>query len=318
MNEEMVDFVLGDGGHDETVKRYAPACDFESHRLWSGRYLKDDPDILRKVLQDTLSSGTRILLTYTYQTSVDNLQQHYNITKKEALDIIKSSVSLCREAIELARAAGMTRPIDVFGMVGPYGAFLHDGSEYAGGNYADNMTGQQLADWHRPRFDALIEAGCDYLIFATIPSLKEAEALISLLKEHPGMKAIVSFSAQNELTISHGEKLSDVAQSCWQLASDQILAIGVNCLHPRLVEPLLRSVKEANPQIPLSVKTNTTETFNTETKQWESSGDPKTLAEYCRDWLHLGVKYISGCCRTSVQDIITLGEEINKFIEKTK
>lgn len=309
----MTDFVLGEGGHDDIVKRYFPPSEFEDHPLWCGRYLRDDPHSLCKIIQDTLQSGTQLVCTYTYQTSVDNLMDHYNITKEEALDVIKSSVKICRKAVELERAKGLTRPIDVFGLVGPYGACLHDGSEYTGGHYVDRMSVEQLAEWHQPRFNALVEAGCDYLLLITIPSLKEAEVLISLLKKHPQMKAIISFSAQNETTISHGERLSDAARRCWELASEQILAVGVNCLHPRLVGPLLRSVKESYPHIPLSVKTNTTEVFNPQTKQWEPSGDAKTLPEYCKEWLQLGVKYIGGCCRTSVQDIVNFREEIEKF-----
>lgn len=84
----------------------------------------------------------------------------------------------------------------VAGCVGPYGAYLHDGSEYAGGHYVDQMTTQDLAEWHRPQVEALIEAEADLLLFGTIPSLKEAEAIISLVKEYPKTKVILSFSAQ--------------------------------------------------------------------------------------------------------------------------
>lgn len=80
--------------------------------------------------------------------------------------------------------------------MGPYGAHLHDGSEYAGGNYVDQMTAQDLTEWHRPQVEALLEAEADCLLFGTIPSLKEAEAIISLVKEHPNTKVILSFSAQ--------------------------------------------------------------------------------------------------------------------------
>lgn len=41
--------------------------------------------------------------------------------------------------------------------------------------------------------------------------------------------------------------------------------------------------------------------------------DAKSLREYCREWLELGVEYISGCCRTSCKDIEDFREEICKF-----
>jgi S-methylmethionine-dependent homocysteine/selenocysteine methylase len=36
-------------------------------------------------------------------------------------------------------------------------------------------------DWHRPRLDALIEAGVDLLAFETIPSIKEGLAVFNKL-----------------------------------------------------------------------------------------------------------------------------------------
>lgn len=61
--------------------------------------------------------------------------------------------------------------------------------------------------------------------------------------------------------------LHEAGSRIWHLAENQILAMGVNCLHPELVEPLLRSVKEVQPDIPLFVRVNTTEIFNIKTKQ---------------------------------------------------
>jgi homocysteine S-methyltransferase len=53
-----------------------------------------------------------------------------------------------------------------------------------------------MADWHRPRIQALVEAGVDILAFETIPSQAEGEALVELLKEFPEQKAWLSFSCK--------------------------------------------------------------------------------------------------------------------------
>lgn len=55
---------------------------------------------------------------------------------------------------------------------------------------------QELIDWHRPQVAALVEAGVDMLAVETIPSLKEAEAILRLLKEFPAAKAYVTFSCK--------------------------------------------------------------------------------------------------------------------------
>lgn len=58
----------------------------------------------------------------------------------------------------------------IYASIGPYGAMLHDGSEYTG-SYCDTMTAQQLMQWHKIRIDACLEANVDGLAFETIPCL---------------------------------------------------------------------------------------------------------------------------------------------------
>lgn len=81
----------------------------------------------------------------------------------------------------------------IVGSVGPYGASLHDGSEYTG-SYAITTSQKIMRDWHRPRINALIEGGVDILALETIPCTAEAEMLIELIKEYPHIKAWLSFS----------------------------------------------------------------------------------------------------------------------------
>lgn len=82
------------------------------------------------------------------------------------------------------------------GSVGPYGAALHDGSEYTG-CYAKSKTEEELANWHRSRIQALDEAGVRLLAVETIPALSEAKAVLRLLRtEFPHLRAWVSFSCK--------------------------------------------------------------------------------------------------------------------------
>ncbi len=94
--------------------------------------------------------------------------------------------------------------------VGPYGAYLADGSEYRG-NYG--ISEDELVEFHRPRMKALIEAGADVLACETIPCLTEAKAIVRSLKEFPETYAWISFSAKTDctsvtehlpLTVRHG------------------------------------------------------------------------------------------------------------------
>lgn len=55
---------------------------------------------------------------------------------------------------------------------------------------------KELKDWHRPQVECLAAAGADLLAFETIPSIKEAEALVELLREFPDSSAWLSFSCK--------------------------------------------------------------------------------------------------------------------------
>lgn len=72
---------------------------------------------------------------------------------------------------------------------------------------------------------------------------------------------------QDEEHTSHGEKLSEVAARCWSLNSQQLVAVGVNCLHPSYVTPLLKSVRRSLPNIPLIAYPNSGERYNAQLGQ---------------------------------------------------
>lgn len=66
--------------------------------------------------------------------------------------------------------------------MGPYGAFLADGSEYRG-DY--QRSAAEFQAFHRPRVEALLDAGADLLACETLPSFAEIQALAALLQEYP-------------------------------------------------------------------------------------------------------------------------------------
>lgn len=64
------------------------------------------------------------------------------------------------------------------------------------GTTASALFLQELKAWHRPQVHALVAAGADLIAMETIPSFKEAEALVELLREFPDTKAWLSFSCK--------------------------------------------------------------------------------------------------------------------------
>ena len=74
----------------------------------------------------------------------------------------------------------MPKPL-VAASVGPYGAFLADGSEYRG--YPDVQT-EYLEVFHIPRLALFAEENPDILSFETIPSYDEAIAIARAIHIH--------------------------------------------------------------------------------------------------------------------------------------
>ncbi len=82
----------------------------------------------------------------------------------------------------------------VAGSVGPFGAYLRDGSEYTG-SYVEQSKKEQLIEFHLPRIQALVDGGVDLLLIETMPSLTEVVTLLELIEsKFPNVEVWTSFS----------------------------------------------------------------------------------------------------------------------------
>ena len=278
-------------------------CDLDDP-LWSARVLLENPELIYQVHSDYFRAGADCAITASYQATIDGFSMR-GIQEKEALELIKKTVLLARRARDDFWKEEMQtirpKPL-VAASIGPYGAYLADGSEYVG-NYG--VTDETLAEFHRSRMSALIDAGADLLAFETIPSLQEAKVLDSLLKEFPETYAWLTFSLKNEKAISDGTLLEE----CSRVFEDskQIVAIGINCVPVSFVTESI-NVLSANTKKPIIVYPNSGETYNPETKTWHGQELCNGLDFKSEEWYLAGARLIGGCCRTAPHHI----EEISK------
>nr|XP_022341699.1 uncharacterized protein LOC111135702 [Crassostrea virginica] len=278
--------------------------------LWSARLLETNPRAIKELHKSFLEAGADTIITVTYQATVEGFQKFLpGSTRSKAEDLIKLGVRLAREACQEVPDAGTER--QVAGSIGPYGVFLHDGSEYTG-NYVDQMTQKELVDWHRPQIASLIEAGVDMLAVETIPSLPEAEAILTLLEEFPTSKAYFTFSCKDGQHLCHGEKFSDAVKRV--MASDQVIAAGLNCTHPSHVSELLGSLRPVHSTKPIIVKPNSGEDWQSGVG-WYGRGENSPFEDHVTDWVDKGATWIGGCCRIKPRDIKKLKEHITQIIK---
>lgn len=274
-------------------------CDLRDD-LWSARILLEQPEIIKQVHYDYFMAGADCAITASYQATLEGFKKR-GLTESKAIELIQKSVKLAKQArdefwADESNHANRSRPF-VAGSVGPYGAFLADGSEYRG-NYG--LPEKELMDFHRPRMNALIEAGTDILACETIPCLIEAQAIAKLLKEFPNTTAWISFTARDDKHISEGQVFAD----CVRQLEDhpQIAAIGINCTSPKYIPALMREAKSVTDK-PILAYPNSGETYDAAKNDW--NGDPvfHSFGERAREWYDAGARLIGGCCRTTPEDI---------------
>jgi homocysteine S-methyltransferase len=293
-------FLMLDGGLATEIERRGGDL---NHYLWSARMLAEAPDLVREVHFDYLAAGADVIASATYQASFAGFERA-GYSRSEADALMRLAVELAVEArdafwSEPANRAGRQRPL-VAASVGPYGACLHDGSEYHG-NYRAGPA--EVREFHRPRMDVLSDTGADLFAFETIPSRLEAEVLLTLIQDYPGGSAWLSYSCRNDSEVSHGERFSE----CAGLADgvDQILAVGLNCTAPEHVSALLESASQVSK--PLVAYPNSGEQWVAEGNRWTGQGAQALTAA---DWLQRGARLIGGCCRTTPGDIRRMRAEL--------
>jgi len=290
--------VLDGGLASELERRGADLSD----ALWSAGVLQRSPESIRQVHLDYLQAGADVITCASYQATLDGFAAG-GISPGEAVELLRLSVRLALEArdafwSEPANRRGRLRPL-VAASVGPYGAYLADGSEYRG----DYGLGRgELRSFHRPRLSVLLEAGPDVLALETLPCKLEGEVLVDLLHEHPQARAWLSFSCRDARHVSHGETLAD----CVALADGErsIVAAGVNCSAPHYVEALLQSCAPGA-TVPLVAYPNRGECWDAELRAWRPGAVEPPQLEVER-WIDAGARLVGGCCRTTPRDIARL------------
>lgn len=274
-------------------------CDLNDP-LWSARALLECPERIAAVHADYFEAGADCAITASYQASVEGFRRR-GLDEDQALELIRRSVALAREARDRfweqpRNRRGRLRPL-VAGSVGPYGAFLADGSEYRG-DYT--LTEDQLVAFHRPRLGALVEAGADLLACETIPCLREAAALVRLLAEYPHVHAWISFSARDGEHLCSGEPMDQAAR--WLDGQPQVAAAGINCTAPRHVASLIGILRRHCGR-PVLVYPNSGEAYDAATKTWSGAAPGEAFGRLAREWREAGAQLIGGCCRTTPADI---------------
>lgn len=262
-----------------------------SGALWTARLLADEPERIAAAHRAFYLAGAHVATTASYQASLEGFAGY-----ADPAGLITRSVTIARDVRDSLDDPGLL----VAASVGPYGAFLADGSEYRG-RYGVPAT--RLRDFHAPRLELLAAAGPDLLAVETIPDADEAEVLADLL-DGLGVPAWFSYSVKGDAT-NAGQPLAEayavLAGRSW------LRAAGVNCSDQADVLGAVRAAVAAT-GAPAVAYPNRGGSWDADTKQWVY-GEPLDLA-LVPAWRAAGVEYVGGCCGTGPADIAALAASV--------
>lgn len=283
--------VLLDGGLSNQLT--AQGCDL-SGGLWTARVLAERPDQVAAAHAAYTRAGAEVLITASYQVGYEAFAARGD-DRAATTALLRRSVDLAARAAEAA-----DHEVWVAASVGPYGAVLADGSEYRG-RYG--LTVRELADFHQPRVEALLEAGPDVLALETIPDPDEAEALLAVLAR-TGAPAWLGYTVAGGRTRS-GAPLAEAFALAAQ--APEVIAVGVNCCDPAEVLPALEAAAATTGK-PLLAYPNDGSVWESATGTWHA---PATESPWpTAAWRRAGARLIGGCCRVGPDRIAQLGADV--------
>ena len=260
-----------------------------SGSLWTARLLAEEPERIAAAHRAYFRAGARVATTASYQASVEGFRA---AGYDDAAALVTRSVTIARDVRDETGAPGLL----VAASVGPYGAFLADGSEYRG-RYG--VPAARRRDFHASRLELLAAAGPDLLAVETIPDADEAAVLADLLDDL-GLPAWFCYSVRGDTT-NAGQPLADayavLAGRPW------LRAAGVNCSDQQDVLGAVRAAVAAT-GAPAVAYPNRGGSWDAAAKRW-AYGDPVDL-HLVDAWVAAGAELVGGCCGTGPADIAAL------------
>lgn len=294
--------IVLDGGLATQLERQG--CDI-GNALWSASLLRTDTASIVDATRAFLDAGAECIGTVSYQASRQGFAA-LGLDRQEADRLMLLSVTLARRARDefLLDNPGCGRKPLVAASLGPFGASLHDGSEYNGDYDAD---AEELTAFHKGRLELFDASDADVLALETIPSLTEAQVLADLLRRCKS-PAWVSFSCRDDTRICDGSRLADAAALF--RGHPTVLAVGVNCTAPQHVPSLVREIRNTLPGKAILAYPNSGEFWDATNNTWCGTVSPIDCALASLAWISAGATLVGGCCRMGPEHIAAMAKRI--------
>ena len=325
-----------DGGLGTSLEQKYHVNFGKSTPLWSSDLLASDPDTLLACQRAFGEVPVDIMLTATYQVSVDGFSKTMSDSFPSGIDPT-SIAKFLEDAVCIAEKA--KRPEAQIALsLGPYGACMVPSQEYTGKYDAEHRSTSSLEVWHRDRMELFAAIGdlksrVSYVALETIPRIDEITAARQALGSVPQLAGlpfwICSLFPGDDDAIPDGHSAEEVVREMLNPDVDAPLpwGIGINCTKIWKLDSLVtsyetavsRMIREGQihewPALLLYPDGTNGEVYNTTTQQWEMPNDSSAesrapweeqLARLVRDVLARGKwrqVVVGGCCMASPDHI---------------
>jgi len=293
-----------DGGLSNVLESFG--CDL-NQELWSAKMLIDQPELIKRAHLAYLEAGAQCITSSSYQATLSGFER-IGLNRSDATKMMIKSIELADEARSVfIKKNNQSESIFLAASIGPYGAFLADGSEYRG-DY--RISDNELRQFHAEKIHILESTNVDFLAFETIPSLQEIQILSELISQSK-KQCWISFSCRDSEFLNDGSKIIDALKIC--SSTNNLFALGVNCTAPKYISSIVKKIRPLVQAKKIIIYPNSGEIYLPESKSWKGISDPDIFQKMASEWLDLGVDIIGGCCRIGPDHITKLSQSLGNY-----
>ncbi len=246
------------------------------------------PKVIADIHSEFSKAGAEVLTSNTFGANRNKLAK-FGFANKVA-EINKAGIKLAREnANEGALIAGS---------VGPVGEIP----------YNSGIKESDIIEILSEQIIALKEGGADFIMFETIPSLRDLELTIKSIEKIKEIPYVLSLTVSRTGESSKGESLKKLL-SAIKNTQYKPTAVGINCgLGP---EALLSVIEKLLPlcSYPIIAQPNAGVPRNVDNRTIFMS-NPEYFTTYASRYVNMGVRAVGGCCGTTPEHVKDMARSI--------
>jgi S-methylmethionine-dependent homocysteine/selenocysteine methylase len=257
--------------------------------LWASQALLEAPEQVAALHRAYLAAGSDVLVANTFRTNPRALLR---------AGVPDQGLRLNSLAVELARQAcdSVSRQVLVASSIAPVEDCYHP--EWVPDEATLKRELNQMMEWQ-------LAAEPDLVMIETANNLSEARLAAAAAAER-GLRMVVSFVLQEDGRLLDGAPLDEAVDA---VSRHDPLALGVNCVPPRGVAPLIERFRAITSQRLVAYAHIANSDPITGWTYAQESVSPDEYLEEVRRWRLAGVDIIGGCCGTTPDHIRAIAED---------